>query len=112
LIIGAVYGPNHNDGMFYANLERDITALRDHAGVPVVLGGDWNSTWDGRESNNNIDVINMVTIPSKFRTDKLNILANKLNITDPFRYLHPSKVDFSYVPNDRANTNRSRIDFF
>jgi hypothetical protein len=39
LIIGAVYGPNHNDGMFYANLEQDITALRDHAGVPVVLGG-------------------------------------------------------------------------
>jgi Reverse transcriptase (RNA-dependent DNA polymerase) len=54
----------------------------------------------------------MVNIPSKYRSEKIQLLANKHNLTDPFRFLHPYKRDFTYVPNDKRMQNRSRLDYF
>jgi hypothetical protein len=34
------------------------------------------------------------------------------NLTDPFRFLYPEKVEFSYVPRNVTSNNRSRLDFF
>jgi hypothetical protein len=33
----------------------------------MVIGGYWNATWDSRPVNQNYDVINMATIPSRYR---------------------------------------------
>jgi exonuclease III len=110
-ILGSVYGPNENTQQFYTDLENKLTQM-DGKNLPVILGGDWNSTWDPRPADSNIDILNMANIPSKFRTDKLLAIAKNLSLTDPYRILHPVKREFTYVPNARMNLNRSRIDYF
>jgi hypothetical protein len=47
---------------FFENLEKKI---KDIGNGTVILGGDWNATWDPSPINNNIDVINMQNIPSR-----------------------------------------------
>jgi exonuclease III len=108
-IVGSVYGPNENNCEFFADLNAGIGSL---GGENLLLGGDWNATWDPRTAADNIDTINMVSIPSKFRTEKIRQIANTYNLTDPFRMLHPLKKEFTYIPNARINLNRSRIDYF
>jgi Reverse transcriptase (RNA-dependent DNA polymerase) len=110
--VGAIYGPNNNDPVFFDNLERDLITISDAGRTPIIIGGDWNATWDVRDSRHNIDVINMASIPSKYRTGKIKSLAEALKLTDPFRYFKPLVKEFTYIPNARENINRSRIDFF
>jgi exonuclease III len=109
LTLGAVYGPNQNDLAFFDSLERDILAMNNES---VIVSGDWNATWSPVPVPNNPDVINMQSIPSKQRSEKILQLARRLTLTDPFRFLYPNKSKFTYVPNAVANRNRSRIDFF
>ncbi len=109
LILGAVYGPNGNDDAFFEMLDGELELLER---APTVLGGDWNATWDNSDVNLNMDVLNMANIPSRIRSNRIGALSRKFELTDPFRILNPTKVDFTYVPNAVANTNRSRIDFF
>ena len=107
--LGAIYGPNHNDPLFFENLQRDVRLLNNEA---IILAGDWNATWDSSPVASNIDVINIQNIPSKFRSEKIFQMARNLSITDPFRFLYPQRKEFTYVPNIAANRNRSRLDFF
>jgi exonuclease III len=69
VLLGTVYGPNNNDAQFFADLEAGI---RNSACESVILAGDWNATWDPRPVNENIDVINMVAIPSQQRSLCIN----------------------------------------
>ena len=107
--LGAVYGPNEDDMDFYNNLERDIAALNNRC---IIVSGDWNATWDPSPVLHNIDTINMRNIPSKRRSERINALARNLSLTDPYRFHHPEKREFTFVPNIAGNKNRSRIDFF
>jgi exonuclease III len=109
LALVSVYGPNDNDPSFYANLRNILNELDC---VNMVVGGDWNSTWDSSPPNSNIDIINMVNLPSRFRTEKVLEIANIFGLTDPYRLLHPNRAEFTYTPNAIANNNRSRIDHF
>jgi exonuclease III len=54
----------------------------------------------------------MASIPSKYRSEKIQELAGRFGITDPFRFKNPTSRDFTYIPNVNINRNRSRIDFF
>jgi uncharacterized protein YbcI len=54
----------------------------------------------------------MRNLPSVFRTEKIRQLADKFNLTEPFRMFHPVRKDYTYIPNAAENRNRSRIDFF
>jgi exonuclease III len=38
----SIYGPNHNDKLFFENLAR---FLGNDYSVPIVIGGDWNTTY-------------------------------------------------------------------
>jgi exonuclease III len=109
IVIGAIYGPNDNDANFFRDLEFGMDQLGCNK---ILVGGDWNATWDPRPAENNIDVINMASIPSRFRTEQIKRIAAKFGLTDPFRALHPIRREFTYIPNARINLNRSRIDFF
>jgi exonuclease III len=109
MVIGSVYGPNDNNLSFFQCLTTGQECL---ACDNIVLGGDWNATWDSRPAEENIDVINMVNIPSRIRTDQIHRLSEKMQLTDPFRTLYPVKREFTYVPNAWVSINRSRIDFF
>jgi hypothetical protein len=76
------------------------------------MGGDFNCTWDPRCNLDNLDTLNMVQIPSKVRSERINQIGITLKLHDPFRVFSPVAREFTYVPNAHRNINRSRIDFF
>ena len=52
--IGSVYGCNTTEGIsLYDNLHRDILSFRNKS---IILGGDWNASFDCSPVNKNIDV--------------------------------------------------------
>jgi exonuclease III len=109
ILLGSIYGPNKNENEFFDKINE---ILGENTGTPTIIGGDFNATWDCRDATENIDILNMTNIPSKFRSEKINWLANNNNLTDPYRYIYPSRKEFTYVPNARLQLNRSRIDYF
>ena len=109
ILLGAIYGPNENNRVFFEFIERIVTRYRDHA---VIIGGDWNTTVSAAPVDNNPDVFNMRAIPSQERSAWLSSMMDSCNLIDPFRYLNPTLTDFSYFPYGTVRKNRSRIDFF
>jgi exonuclease III len=107
--IGLIYGPNNNDPNFFINLEN---FLRNPSNGPTILGGDFNTTWDDRQVNVNLDTHAMQNIPSIFRTNKLRELCTTYELIDPYRALYPNKKDYTFIPSAVDNLNRSRIDMF
>jgi exonuclease III len=106
--IVSVYGPNINDRSFFNDLNSVL--LRDWH-LPTILGGDWNMTVSINNSEHNIDIINMANPLSVFRSRLLYEICDTFGLVDPYRLLHPTRRDFTYVT--RAGTvNRSRLDFF
>jgi hypothetical protein len=61
ICLGSVYGPNNTDRDFYNFL---TGVLEQENGIPVILGGDWNTTWDNSPPETNIDVHNMARTPN------------------------------------------------
>ena len=55
-ILGAIYGPNQVDENFFTGLTNALSALGPH---PIILGGDWNCTFDKKPAINNIDTLNI-----------------------------------------------------
>ena len=110
ITIGSIYGPNINDNIpVYDDLNTKLNNIRQDI---IILGGDWNCTWDSRDVGSNIDCFEMAAIPSKRRSEKLKDMCNNCNLTEPFRCLYPNRKDFTYVPAVAEYNNRSRLDFF
>jgi exonuclease III len=107
--LAAIYGPNNDDLAFFDSLSEGLQSVGN---TSIVVGGDWNATWDLSPVQNNIDVLNMVNLPSKRRSEKINAMARAFSITDPFRYLYPTRREYTFVPNIAGNRNRSHLDFF
>jgi exonuclease III len=112
LVIGAVYGPNHNYPEFFNNLTNEIRAISINGPVPVLLGGDWNCTYSADPVDINIDILNMRALPNLSHSIVLNQMCLDLDLVDPFRHLHYNKTEFTFVPRSEALKNKSRIDFF
>jgi len=111
MVIGAVYGPNEDNGckIFFELLRQNLNRWR---GIPIILGGDWNPTYSNMAVRDNPDVLFMQSIPSRIRSDLLLDLCGDLDLSDPFRILNPEVREFSYIPSGVIRKNRSRIDFF
>jgi len=45
IILASIYGPNSTDRQFFVGLERSINQLQMGNNFPVIMGGDWNTTW-------------------------------------------------------------------
>jgi exonuclease III len=56
ITFGSIYGPNDNNREFFANLKRMLT---DMGSENIILGGDWNATWDSNPAETNIDTFFM-----------------------------------------------------
>ena len=41
----------------------------------IILGGDWNATWDNSRVEKNLDTLNMVDIPSLIRSNTIIKMA-------------------------------------
>ncbi len=50
----SIYGPNDNDVSFYSEL---ASIIRANSEVPVIIGGDWNTTYSTSDPRNNPDVL-------------------------------------------------------
>ncbi len=109
LTLGAVYGPNNTGREFYRFLRETLTVSN---GTYKILGGDWNTVGDNRPPQYNIDIINMVSVPNAVNSNLLEELCTDLMLSDPFRTLYPTRIDFTYTPFGLMRSNRSRIDFF
>jgi exonuclease III len=109
VIIVSVYGPNTNDPVFFRNL---LEMLEDVRHLPIIVGGDWNATYCTENLNDNIDCLNMSRLPNASHSKKIAKICENFNLTDPFRFLYPDKIEFSYVPRAAGSINKSRIDFF
>ena len=92
--IGSVYGLNEDDMPFFDNLKWGIQSFRNNN---IIIGGDWNATWDNSEINLNIDVVNMINIPSKRRSDKLRSICEDLKLLDPYRMFHPTRKEIQRI---------------
>jgi exonuclease III len=109
LTLGAVYGPNNTGREFYSFLRETLSVSN---GTYKILGGDWNTVVDNRPPQYNVDIINMVSVPNAVNLNLLEELSTDLMLSDPFRTLYPTRIDFTYTPFGLMRSNRSRIDFF
>jgi exonuclease III len=109
VILVSIYGPNNRDDDFFLRLGNSIRTAGD---FPVVVGGDWNTSYSCLPLPGNPDVLNMASLPNPANARKVNELCESLKLTDPFRALYPYKVEFSYAPWRNTRDNRSRLDFF
>ena len=107
--LGSIYGPNEDDMPFFETLKEGIKNFKNSN---VIIGGDWNLTWDSSDINLNIDVVNMANIPSRRRSEKLRSICIELNLLDPYRIFYPTRKEYTYIPSAIGLTNRSRLDFF
>jgi exonuclease III len=107
--LGAVYGPNGNNPGFFNELGDTLWELGNDN---IILGGDWNCVWSRAALTRNQDLLNMTAVPNSGNSAVMRKCCNKLDLTDPFRALHPSRCDFSYTPRCITKKNRSRLDFF
>ncbi len=108
-IVASVYGPNEYDPDFFANLNTGIRTLGTY---PTILGGDWNATYSTEPININIDCDNMTNLPNTRHSNLIHELCRSFNLSDPYRFLWPTKKDFSYVTRNTTRKNKSRLDFF
>jgi len=108
LRVFSIYGPNHDNQTFYRDMDR---FMREDPSLPIIIGGDWNTTYSTAPTRDNIDIINMRNPPSLVRAGWLRTLCENHHLSDPFRALHPTMRDFSFSPSGNRR-NRSRLDFF
>ena len=86
ITLGAIYGPNHdNEIAFYEKLKKEVDSLCNEN---IILGGDWNATWDNSRVEKNLDTLNMVDIPSLIRSNTIIKMAETLRILNNRPVLH------------------------
>jgi exonuclease III len=104
-----VYGPNNTDDLFFETLSRLIVSCGN---ILVIVGGNWNCTYSSSPLAQNIDCLNMRRPPYLIHSRKVEELCETYNMSDPFRFLYPDKLEFTYVPRVQNAINKSKIDFF
>jgi len=109
VVLCSVYGPNRDNEIgFFLNLKNILCRFN----CPVVVGGDWNATFDDSGVEHNLDVVNMRNIPSSRRSSKILEMCRDLELVEPYRTKYPNKREYTFVPSGHDDNNRSRIDFF
>jgi len=108
--LASIYGPNHDTELeFFDTLRGKLLEF----GGPFLIGGDWNATMDPSLAlENNLDILNMRALPSLRRSNKIIEMCGELSLIDPFRSANPFKREYTYIPSNLNENNRSRLDFF
>jgi exonuclease III len=107
--LGSIYGLNNDDENFFNLIRGKLESFNSDYNV---IGGDWNTTLDGRVSRLNIDIVNTVNPPSTRRSLWLNQLLTSANLADPYRHFNPNTQEYTFIPFAADAINRSRLDFF
>ena len=99
--IFSVYGPNTDSKPFFDQID---TFLNEDRFVPSILAGDWNATYSTGDRDSNIDIYSMANPPSITRSGWLQEICTRHHLSDPFRALHPTRRDFTFVPRGGKKT--------
>ena len=109
------YGTIEKDNMnFYISLKEKIKSINN---ICFILGGDLNAIPTLNDTSlcpnsGNLDTICMSSLPNVNHCRNLVDWINEGFAIDLFRFIHPNKLEFSYIPYDKTKKNRSRIDHF
>ena len=96
--LGVIYGPNYNDREYYRNIINIYNEMLDD-GLPVILGGDFNTILDRDITVNNKDMVNRVgSIPNNHNSKVLVDWIAEGRIVDAFRFTYPDRREISYIP--------------
>lgn len=68
VLLISVYGPNFSEETFCTEIRRIILL---HSNKPIIMGGDWNCVFDQNSLDENIDILNMATVPNQSNSKKL-----------------------------------------
>jgi hypothetical protein len=98
--LGSIYGPNNTGREFDRFLNQAIT---DSTGRYKIIGGDWNTVLDPQPIPQNIDVLNIVSIPNPVNGNLLRDMCANHSMSDPFRVLYPNTT-FRAVPTLASNS--------
>ena len=118
VLVGCVYGPNANNRVFY----RELIGIIERAGIPTIIGGDFNTVLDGNAGRENLDLEDRDNIPQRENGKILREWIEEGNYCDPFRRKYPMAQTMSFKPFrtrrrvgnewETINYGRSRLDFF
>jgi hypothetical protein len=78
--IDSIYRPKEDNPEFFEQIKTNLRILiSDYE----VIGRDWNTTLDARNSRVNIDTLNTASIPSARRSALLDELFTEHKLVDP-----------------------------
>jgi len=109
MLLFSVYGPNNNDTAFFDKIGNILDC---NPGLISIMGGDWNFVNDTNPTEENLDVINMQSLPNPANSKRMNLICKNNNLIDPYRVFYPENKEFTYHPFGTIRQNRSRLDFF
>jgi len=109
ILLFSVYGPNNNDLGFFDKIR---SILDSNPGLISIMGGDWNFVNDTNPTEENLDVLNMQSLPNPANSKRMNQICRNSNLIDPYRAFYPEKREFTYHPFGTLRQNRSRLDYF
>ena len=125
ITIGSAYGPTDIDNpIFITEVKSEIVKLGNKS---FIIAGDFNciqnmiplirdksdiTSQKKKYYDINSEILNMSSIPNKRNSQLLCDLIADEFFVDPFRHFFPNRREYSYVPFNKRNDNRSRIDFF
>jgi len=97
-----IYAPNWDNPTFFASLFSSIPNLNSHY---LILGGDFNCVMDPR-----YDRSNPKTLEQTAMAKAVSAFMTQTGCADPWRFLNPSKKEFSFFSS--VHQSYSRIDYF
>ena len=110
ILLCCIYAPPQTrNNNFFPALKNYIISLNN---PNFLIFGDMNACpcASSQSINNNLDMINMTSIPNPIHSRHLFNWVNDGFCLDAYRSLNPNTIEFSYVPFSLTKTNRSRID--
>lgn len=102
VVIVNIYAPNWDNPSFFSSLFSSIPNLNSHY---LILGGDFNCVMDPR-----YDWSNPKTLEQSAAAKAVSAFMTQTGCADPWRFLNPSKKEFSFFSS--VHQSYSRIDYF
>lgn len=88
ILLIPVYGPNEYDYKFFSSLR---SVVKEYSYLPIIMAGDWNTTYSTARLGENPDVLNMKSLPNPKNSKLLADLCTEFKLVDPFRIFFPNK---------------------
>ena len=100
ITLGAVYGPNTDDPIFFQNLQNKIDFMGNDT---IILGGDWNVPLDY-----NMDTVNYRGKNNTKANQEVKSMMQNLDLVDVWREINTHDRKYTWFG---PNNKKSRLDY-